>query len=164
MDYQIRKAQEGDLPVIRALYGRAREFMARSGNPDQWGSTYPEEEIFAGDMREGNLFLLENETGIHGVFLFRIFEDPTYQIIEKGSWHGDKPYGVIHRVAGDGSGGILKAAVEFAQGQISYLRIDTHEKNLPMQRSILKQGFQRCGVIYTRSGSPRIAYDRERIL
>ncbi len=38
------------------------------------------------------------------------------------------------------------------------LRIDTHLKNLPMQRSLKKAGFTRCGTIFTRDGTPREAY------
>ena len=64
------------------------------------------------------------------------------------------------RVASDGSGGILHAALEFAQTRADHLRIDTHEDNKPMQHLVEKYGFSRRGIIYTDNGSPRIAYDR----
>ena len=38
------------------------------------------------------------------------------------------------------------------------MRGDTHEDNLPMQRVLEKNGFQRCGTIFVEDGSPRIAY------
>lgn len=36
---EIRKATEADLERQMAIYARAREFMARTGNPHQWGRT-----------------------------------------------------------------------------------------------------------------------------
>ena len=70
------------------------------------------------------------------------------------------PYGVIHRVAGDGSGGILKAVIQFADEKSGYLRIDTHSDNYVMQKALTKYGFQKCGIIFVEDGSPRIAFDR----
>ena len=160
MQYSIRKARQEDLPEIRSLYAGARAFMRKAGNPDQWGTGYPPEAVVQEEVEQENLYLLCDQEKIHGVFMFRIFEDPTYQIIEEGDWHFREPYGVIHRVAGDGSGGILQAAVAFAEEQVSYLRMDTHENNHPMQGALLKQGFTYCGIIYLQNSSPRWAYDR----
>ena len=111
------------------------------------------------DIAEGNLYVVTAGDTIHGVFFFLIGPDPTYSYIENGAWHADRPYGTIHRIAGDGSGGILRAAVEFGKQRTDYLRIDTHEDNSVMQRAVEKQGFRRCGIIYLADGSPRIAYD-----
>ena len=111
------------------------------------------------DVAEGNLYVVTAEETIHGVFFFLIGPDPTYSYIENGAWHADRPYGTIHRIAGDGSGGILHTAVEFGKQRTDYLRIDTHEDNIVMQRAVEKQGFRRCGIIYQADGSPRIAYD-----
>ena len=164
MDYTVRPAQQEDLPRVLELYRQARAFMAAHGNPSQWGSTDPEEKTVRRDMEQQNLYVLQRDGILHGVFAFLIFEDPTYRIIEEGAWHWDRPYGVIHRVAGDGSGGILKAAVAYAQQYTDYLRIDTHRDNLPMQRAIRSQGFLPCGIIYTEKGDRRIAFDRRKTL
>jgi len=103
--------------------------------------------------------VLTCENIIHGVFYFYIGADPTYGIIEDGRWRSETPYGTIHRIAGDGSGGILAAAVAFAKSKINHIRIDTHHDNKIMQHAVVKQGFQRSGIIYLENGSPRIAYD-----
>ena len=96
---------------------------------------------------------------IHGVFVFIIGADPTYEVIEDGAWPDNSPYGTIHRIAGDGQvKGLLQLCVAFCKTQIKILRIDTHHDNRIMQRAIEKNGFQRCGIIYTANGSPRIAY------
>ncbi len=160
MEYRVRKATKEDLPRILAIYAQAREFMASRGNPSQWGGHHPPATLLEGDIRLGNLYVLEADGIIHGVFAFILGEDPTYQRIVDGAWHWNAPYGTIHRIAGDGSGGILRNAVHFCQGVIPYLRLDTHADNIPMQCAISKAGFRRCGIIFLPDGSPRIAYDR----
>lgn len=159
MAYQIQKAQMSDLPAVGKLYANARRFMAAHGNETQWGQSYPAQTLLCQDICQEKLYVILDESGIHGVFYFSIELDPTYAVIQQGQWHFDKPYGVIHRIAGDGSGGIFRTAVEFASGQIDYLRIDTHADNYVMQNALEKQGFSRCGIIYVEDGSPRIAYD-----
>lgn len=160
MKYQIRNAMPEDLPRIEEIYAYARSFMAEHGNPNQWGKTNPPIAQLEKDVENSRLFVVEEETDIHGVFYFYIGEDPTYGVIEGGNWGSDAPYGTIHRIAGDGSGGILKAAVEFCGKKIQHLRIDTHHDNIVMQKAVEKLGFVRRGIIYIADGSPRIAYDR----
>ena len=159
MEYSVRPAREQDMQRIEEIYAYARAFMAAHGNPNQWGTTHPPREQLEQDIADGNLYVVTGEDTIHGVFFFLIGPDPTYSYIENGAWHGDRPYGTIHRIAGDGSGGILQAAVEFGKQRVDYLRIDTHEDNIVMQHAVEKQGFRRCGIIYLADGSPRIAYD-----
>lgn len=158
MEYTVRKAEADDLGCIEEIYAYARAFMAENGNPIQWGNSHPPREQVVRDIREGNLYVITENGTIHGVFYFFIGDDPTYAEID-GAWHWDSPYGTIHRIAGDGSGGILSTAVAFAKQHIGHIRIDTHEDNKVMQRAVAKQGFQRCGIIYLADGSARIAFD-----
>lgn len=159
MAYQVRKATAQDLPRIEEIYAYARRFMAEHGNPNQWGKTTPPHHQLVQDIADGTLYAVCDEYGIHGVFFFRVGEDPTYTVMESGSWRSSEPYGTIHRIAGDGSGGILKTAVSFGLRQICHIRIDTHQDNHVMQRALAKQGFEQRGIIYIADGSPRIAYD-----
>lgn len=159
MNYEIRKATPADLPRILAIYAQARQFMARTGNPNQWKNSHPAKELLEQDIKDGNLYILEDPAGIHGVFAFLLGEDPTYHVIEDGHWHSSLPYGTIHRIASDGSGGILHACVEYCFRKMPHLRIDTHADNRVTQGAIAKEGFQRCGIIYLTDGSPRIAYE-----
>ncbi len=159
MDYIVRKAKEEDLPRILEIYAYARSFMARTGNPNQWKNNHPAAAILEEDIRRGDLHVICEEERIHGVFYFWIGEDPTYGVMDGGAWRSDTPYGTIHRIAADGSGGILKTAVAYGKQQIHHLRIDTHEDNQVMQKALAKQGFQRRGIIYLPDGAPRIAYD-----
>ena len=159
MKYTVRPAKPSDLERIEEIYAYARVFMAKNGNPNQWGKTNPPTAQLRKDIAEEKLFVITDGEGIHGVFFFWIGEDPTYHRLDGGVWRSDKPYGTIHRIAGDGSGGILKTAVTYAEGIIGHLRIDTHEDNHVMQGAVKKLGFQRRGIIYLNDGSPRIAYD-----
>ena len=158
----IRYAKENDLPEILRIYEYARGFMARTGNPNQWTGGHPREALLRDDIAKRQLYVLENETGLHGVFAFIVGDDPTYAVIERGAWRSSAPYGTIHRIASDGQiHGFLQSAVDFCWQQIPHLRIDTHADNRVMQHLILKCGFTQCGVIRLENGDPRIAYEKE---
>lgn len=156
----IRTATTADLAQILAVYQTARTFMAENGNPTQWGTTYPAVELLEEDIRCSRLFVDEVDGRVCGVFMFAIGDDPTYAYIEDGKWLDTSPYGVIHRVASNGTvGGVLKRCVEFCRTKSSHLRIDTHADNHVMQKLVSAAGFTRCGIIYVEDGSPRIAYE-----
>ena len=156
----VRNATIEDLPNILKIYDRARTYMRETGNPNQWGSQNPPIAVLEQDIESGQLYLLEDDQGIQGVFAFIIGNDPTYQVIE-GAWNSDKPYGTIHRIASSGNkGGVFTASIEFCKKRIHHLRIDTHEDNRIMQHLVSRHGFRYCGIIHLADGSPRLAYDR----
>lgn len=159
MEYTVRHAQTEDLGRIEEIYAYARRFMAETGNPTQWGSSHPPHNQLERDIQAQNLYVITRGDTIHGVFYFLIGEDPTYNEIFDGAWRSESAYGTIHRIAGDGSGGILKQAVSHCLGRINHLRIDTHHDNVVMQKALNKLGFSRRGIIYIEDGTPRIAYD-----
>ena len=159
MSYIVRNAVQSDLPRIEEIYAYAREFMAKTGNPNQWGKTNPPHEWLVDDIEKELLHVIEDEVGIHGVFYFYIGEDPTYGVIEDGVWRSNETYGTIHRIASDGSGGVFAAALDFCKGKCGHLRIDTHQDNHIMQHVVTKHGFIRRGIIYIADGTPRIAYE-----
>lgn len=160
---RIRYATNGDLPEIRRIYGAAKAYMNTSGNPNQWPVGYPPEEYLRQDIDLTRLYVCEEEGILHGVFMFSVMDDPTYHYIE-GAWFNDEPYGVIHRIASDGTKkGIFRFVLEFCKEKmteqnITNLRIDTHADNKTMQHLVEKHGFRRCGIIYLGNGSPRLAY------
>ena len=159
MSHIIRKANPEDMPRILEIYAYARRFMEETGNPNQWGKTNPPRETLEADVAARRLYVVEKAGLIHGVFFFSLGEDPTYRIIYDGQWGSEEPYGTIHRIASDGSGGVFAACLSWCRGQISHLRIDTHRDNHVMQHVVEKQGFQRRGIIYIADGTPRIAYE-----
>ncbi len=157
---KIRKTQEKDIKNVVDLYQKARDFMRKSGNPNQWQDGYPSEESLRDDMKKGVSYVIEDEGSIVGTFAFIIGEDTFYSHIENGAWRKDEPYGVIHRIASSGQvRNFTKICLDFCLEQIPYLRIDTHEDNIPMKRAIKRYGFKECGLVYVRDKSPRRAFD-----
>lgn len=158
---QIRAASIDEIAEIMEIYARARSYMREQGNPTQWGTNYPSEELVRTDILRGCCRVCEDEDGISGVFYFAVEEDPTYREIFDGAWQSDAPYAVVHRIAvGKHGRGVAKACFEYAYAQHPNIRIDTHRDNLPMQRALAKNGFVRCGTIYLADGEERIAYQK----
>lgn len=157
---KIRPAEKQDKVAILAVYEVARNYMRESGNPSQWGNHHPPVEMVEEDIALGRSYVLVGDDGrVHGVFVFIIGEDPTYHEIYEGQWLNDDTYGVIHRIASDGTQrGLFASAVSFCKDRCRNVRIDTHADNKTMQHLIEKNGFHRCGIIYIEDGSPRIAY------
>lgn len=154
----IRLALKSDLKNVLLVYEKAREFMKETGNPTQWGETYPQKEILEEDILLKRLYVFEIEGKIEGAFVFFNGIEPVYNKIE-GAWRDDSPYGVIHRVANSGSiKGMVKQIVEFTKN--SHLRIDTHKDNLIMQRVLEKNGFYPCGKVCLENGEERIGYEK----
>ena len=162
---EIRRSTGEDFDQIMRIYEYARRFMAEHGNPNQWGPTnWPPEELIHSDIAEGNSYVCICKDRIVGTFFFMqgIDIEPTYHVIEEGAWLGNNNYGVIHRLAGDGSvKDIGRFCIEWAFEQCGHLRVDTHEDNRIMKNLLKKCGFIYCGIIHVESdGSPRLAYEK----
>ena len=157
---EIRKATMADTLRLLEVYAGARAFMRQSGNPNQWTEGYPQRALVEKDIADGQLYVMMEEERIFGCFMLCAGPDPTYKQIFDGRWGYDTPYGVIHRVAGDGSkAGVVACCVAFARQHYRHLRIDTHRDNLPMQRALQRAGFTYRGTIFLENGDPRLAYD-----
>ena len=67
----------------------------------------------------------------------------------------------IHRIASNGEQrGVFHSVLNWCSAQCPNIRIDTHRDNARMIHLIEQAQFTRCGIIYTRDNSPRIAYQR----
>ncbi len=78
----IRKTEEKDIPAVMDIFAYAREFMKSTGNPDQWGDTWPERWAVEEDIKNGTGFVMEENGRIFATFAFIIGEDYTYRVIE----------------------------------------------------------------------------------
>ena len=155
----IRKSLPSDIEEILAIYASAREFMKESGNPNQWAGGYPSRELIDKDIASGDSYVAEENGEIVATFFFKLGVDPTYVNIYEGEWLDDGDYGFIHRIAVKYHGrNIIGGVFDYCFGISKSIRIDTHRDNIPMQRSLSKNGFTRCGIIYLLSGDERIAY------
>ncbi len=156
----IRPTTYADLDALTAIFAYARAQMAADGNPTQWGDGYPTREQLENDIQRGVSYVIVHEGVPCATFVFIIGDDPTYAYIEDGQWLDDTlPYGTIHRIASNGQlRGIFRTVLDWCSAQCSNIRIDTHQANTRMLHLIEQAQFTRCGIIYTRDNSPRMAY------
>ena len=157
----IRPATLNDLPAILAIYESARHYMREHGHLHQWTNGYPQAELLREDIALQHLYLCEENGEALGVFCYFVGEDPTYRVIYEGSWLNDLPYGVIHRIAVSAHRrGVASFCYDHCYARCNNLKIDTHRDNLPMQNSLAKNGFVKCGIIHLLSGDERMAYQK----
>lgn len=161
----IRHSTVRDIDRIMQIYERARAFMVQTGNPNQWGPTnWPPRSIIEQDVACGKGYVCEHDGAIVGVFYFDSGADvePTYAQIDDGAWLDASPYGVVHRIASDGTvRGTGQFCLEWAFAQCGHLRIDTHADNVVMQNLLRKLGFVHCGTIYVYEDRfPRLAFEK----
>lgn len=174
----IRKAAEGDLPRMMEIYAVEGPLPPDDGDlcrgsPLYGGPWKPQpvgtDQLASGeriraDIAEGSSYVCVRQNRVVGAFYFRQGEgiEPTYQRIENGAWKEAGPYGVIHRLAGDGSAkGIGTLCLTWAYQQCGHLRIDTHPDNHVMQNLLRKNGFVHCGTVYVVEDTyPRLAFEK----
>lgn len=158
---QITKATMADLDTIMAIYEHAKAFMVATGNGGQWADGYPQRELIAEGITKGHCYLCLDDGETVATFYFAVEQEPTYQHLDGGEWLNDLPYGVLHRIAvRSNKKGIATYCLEWCFAQTGNMRIDTHENNAPMRRVIDKNGYQYCGIIYVRDGTPRMAFQK----
>ena len=158
----IRKAEIESIDKIMETYATARLFMCRTGNENQWVDGYPSQELIAGNIRAGGLYVcLAEDEQLVGAFYYQVENDPTYAKIYDGAWLNDRPYGVVHRIASNGKQkGIGDACLSWCFDQCGNIRVDTHRDNIVMQRVLTRNGYRYCGIIYVANGTERLAYQK----
>ena len=166
---KIQKTTEKEKQAVLQIYSEAKTYFKENGI-DQWQNGYPNEESLDMDCEQGISYIIMEEEKVLGTAVIMADRDKTYDTIYEGSWlsQGEK-YGVMHRVAVSGKEkgrGIAGELFSFAENYCAlqgaeYMRIDTHEDNLSMQRRLAKSGFNRCGVIYLEDGAKRIAFEKK---
>lgn len=159
MEYEIRKANLNEIPRIMEIINQAKVEMAKVS--DQWQNGYPNELSIQSDIEAGVGYVLVVDSGVIGYSAIIEGPDANYSYIE-GAWKSDAPYYVIHRVAiaNECKGkGFAHFFFEYVKNLSNVVRVDTHEKNMSMQRAILKEDFEYCGVVYVGVNQPRYAYE-----
>ena len=64
----------------------ARDYMRRSGNPNQWEEGYPSRAILEQDLNRGHLYVIRRDAGICGAFVLALGEDPTMAGLTAAAW------------------------------------------------------------------------------
>ena len=157
----IKHCTINEIDIIMQIYDNARKFMRKNGNKNQWINGYPSRELILKDIEQKRFYGVYDNNELVGVFMMLVGNDPTYDKIYNGSWLNDEKYVVIHRIGTIAHGkGVAKACYDFALSKCNNLRIDTSEENAIMQRSLNKNGFKYCGIIYLENGASRLAYQK----
>lgn len=156
---RIAKTTELHIPRVMEIYAQARDFMRDNGNENQWIDGYPALADLRRDIDEGGSYVVILDGRVVGTFFFTLRPEPTYGTIFQGEWLDDRPYGVLHRVASDGSvKRLLDIVLDFCLTLTDNIRIDTHRDNSVMRNALVRYGFAYCGIIYLLNGHERLAY------
>jgi len=167
----FRLANKNDLDPLMNIVNQAVANFKKDGI-NQWQKGYPNADVLAHDIEQGNLYTLEDDGRQVGMLYLAQTPDPSYSVID-GQWMNDCPYTTFHRVCvlsscrGKGYAGILFREAEDLSRKFGFstVRIDTHEDNIAMQHALSKAGYQFCGGIKLatgpEAGAPRIAFQKE---
>lgn len=159
---EIRNAAKEDLPVLMKIYDAARAFMRSCGNTVQWVGGYPSRELILAGIDAGEQYVCEAEGRIVATFWFAVAPESTYAEIYGGRWLDEEPYGVVHRLASDGSvTGIGEICLDWCLARCGNIRVDTHSDNTVMHNLLRRSGYHRCGVIVLGDGTPRDAFQKK---
>lgn len=169
MGIKTIKSQKKDIEKIYSIIKSGIEYQQNQGI-NQWSNSSPWLEIIKNDIEKENSYLMidSKNNNIVGIFTLIRGVDPTYINIYKGAWKYNEEYIAIHRVAisndlrGKGISRVLFSNIDelCKQMNVNNIRIDTHEDNVMMKKSILKAGFEYAGIIYLLDGTKRLAYEK----
>lgn len=154
-DIEIKKLTLNHISEIMKIANQAKALLKQNGSL-QWQQGYPNEETFATDIQNNRLYGLFEEGKLAGIAAFVYGIDQNYVEID-GKWEipANEKDMSIHRVAvGDKYHGkkygqkLLEHGLKVAKesGCVT-VKVDTHIKNIPMQKSIEKAGFVYRGVV-----------------
>ena len=161
---EIRLTEMNDLDKVMDIYEYARKFMREHDNPRQWSAYgWPPRDLIIQDIEHHKSYVAVENGEIAAVFYYDESHrtEPTYAVIEGGSWIGDEDYGVVHRIASSGQfKGAGSFCIRWACEKSGHLRMDTHGDNYVMQNCLKKLGFIYCGIIWVETDNdPRLAYE-----
>ena len=149
----LRQAKAADYAIACDIYRAACEGMERAGlDLWHWGQ-YPSAEIVEEDVREGWLYLWEEEGEILGCIALNHLGDPAYEQI---TWQHEGKVGFFHRVAvsplSQGKG-IARRMMQNAQQILrdqgyTVMRGDVSRHNLKAIALYTKSGFCQVGKFH----------------
>ncbi|NLK28170.1 MAG: GNAT family N-acetyltransferase [Clostridiales bacterium] len=164
---EFRKSTHADADGIMEIIRQAQSYLKSQGI-DQWQNNYPNPEVVKKDIDEENGYVIVKDKLIIGTVTVSFDGESTYDVIYDGAWKSNQPFAVIHRIAvrdeykGQGiSSKIIRWIEEMCLKKgIHSIKVDTHEKNLSMQKILKNNGFEYCGIIYLANGSKRMAFEK----
>lgn len=144
MNYNIRIAQKEDVIECRKLADFANQLMLSRGNP-QWSCGYPQIEILYNDVEKKQLYVVEENNELIAMIVIQKEKDENY---EKYNFWTKGKYISVHRIVSKRSGlgkYLLNIAIDMAKEIGANVRLDTHIKNIHMQRLVESLNFVKVG-------------------
>lgn len=170
MSLIIRRGAPEDLDALDNLYGEVCDHMAATVNYTGWRrDVYPARQDAEAGIREGTIFLAEEQGEAAGSFILSPRQEDAYGGVK---WLADLKeqdvlaiytFTVHPRRRGRGVGRtMLDFAARYAAEQgVKSLRLDVYEKNLPARRLYESAGFRYVGAVSL--GLEDIGLDRFRL-
>lgn len=166
---ELRVSEENDTAAVLAIFAQGIAKLKADGVP-QWQDGYPNAKSVADDRRRGVGRVLTQGVQIVGYAALIFGDEPSYREIFGGAWlTAGTPYVTVHRsvIASHSERGtadtlfrLLEAESQQKLGARS-LRIDTHEKNMRMQKLLARMGYTLCGtIILADTGESRLAFEK----
>jgi len=164
---EFKKSVEADVDSIMKIIKQAQDYFKEKWI-NQWQNNYPNVEVISNDVAEKNSYVLLQNKEVVATAVVSFNGERTYESIYEGEWISNKEYAVVHRIAVDNnhkglglSSQIIKNVEELCiEKGVSSIKVDTHERNLSMQKLLRKNKFEYCGIIYLEDNSPRIAFEK----
>ena len=164
---EFKKATIENLDDIMHIIKGSQAYLKSQG-VDQWQDGYPNNETIGNDIDNNNSYILLQDNMILAVAAVIEGPDKTYKSIYNGNWVTDNEYMVIHRMAvnprfhGQGIGTkIIKHVEQITRKKgIKSIKVDTHKANISMQKVLIKNEFEYCGIIYLEDGDERMAFEK----
>lgn len=162
----IRLATPTDLPpIMEGIKGAKKQLKKHKSG--QWQNGEPSIKTIKKDIEIGQYFVLAVDGVITAGCALLFFED-AYTNLNKGAWLNEDPYGVVHRFYVHPSFQRKGYAVKLLQGIENHLlqlgihncRIDTHERNLPMRRTLEKLNYIEVGEASLPLAGLRLVYHK----
>ncbi len=153
---QFRKAKETDIDRIWEIYLENHREEELGNVVIGWNrDIYPVRQTAEDAFSRGDLFVLEDETGIMGTAIINQEQVDVYNL---GKWQYDvldSQIMVLHtlvistKASGKGYG---KRFVDFyekyaLENNCPYLRLDTNERNVRARKMYQKLGYQEIGIV-----------------
>lgn len=156
LNITFRKAVASDAERIMQIFSSARSFMAGQGNP-QWQNGYPFPSVVEKGIEGGNFRVAESKGAVVAVYSVYTY-DGEYENASVpwrcGSYIAVHTLAVAdnYRCMGLACRCLQNAEEEAAGLSKNAMRMDTHQKNIPMQRLLASCGFVCRGTLSSRPG------------
>jgi len=153
----IRKGKIEDVKDIMNIFSQAIIDMEAEGIY-QWDNVYPNEEVITDDIKEGNLYVYEDENIVKGLIVLSEHEDDEYKSLQ---WKFNLgKHLIIHRLCVNPKykgNGIARQFVNFAEkygreNNYEAIRLDAFIPNKRACTMYENAGYMRIGIVTFRKG------------